>query len=322
MGRFPHLSRALARSIAESSTVAPPTFVTISKNGSNPAYRGARIGMDRLALLRGVRVQHLVPVVDDSIAEQAEMLDELARQRPDAVLISCAHHSELDAGLERLRALGVVVIMFVGRTTRHDLASCFVGAEDRAMTRAVAQAIGRQLGGRGTAVALDGNPLGILYEARAGGFREGLAAFPGIRLLGARDGDFLREPARDAMRALLADHGAPDAVLVANDFMGLGALDVLRERGLSPVIGSVNATPDGIACVRSGEMLVTAAFNAMGMGCLAMEAALRVIRGERVPEQIRLPAELVTRENMDLWDLPYEERALPEWDTVIAAAHA
>src|SRR5690606_30125534 len=78
------------------SYVARPTFVTISKNGSNPAYRGARIGMDRLALLRGVRVQHLVPVVDDSIAEQAEMLDELARRRPDAVLISCAHHSELD----------------------------------------------------------------------------------------------------------------------------------------------------------------------------------------------------------------------------------
>jgi ABC-type sugar transport system substrate-binding protein len=167
-------------------------------------------------------------------------------------------------------------------------------------------------------LALDGNPLGILYEPRAGGFRDGLAEHPGMRLLGARDGDFLREPARVAMAALLAEHGVPDAVLVANDFMGLGALDALRELGARPVMGSVNATPEGVACVGRGDMFATAAFNAMGMGCIAQEAALRILRGETVPEQILLPAELVTRANMAAWSLPYEERPLLDWDATLA----
>ncbi|MCC2635289.1 MAG: xylitol-binding protein [Ramlibacter sp.] len=293
-------------------------IVTISKNGSNPAYQGARIGMDRLAKLRGVDVQHLVPVVDDSIPEQAEMLERLLREPPDALLISCSHESQLDAGLEKLRDAGVVIVMFVGRTTRQELARCYVGSRDRAMTRAVAEAVARHLGGRGTMLVLDGNPLGILYEPRKNGFRDGLAAWPGVRVLGAADGHFLREPARAAMQSLLAQHGVPDAVLVANDFMGLGALDALREHGARPAMGSVNATPDGVARVGTGEMLVTAAFNAMGMGCLAMEAALRILRGETVPAEVLLPAELVTRENMAAWSLPYEERPLLDWDLTLA----
>lgn len=296
-----------------------PRFVTITKNGSNPAYRGARSGVDRLARQLGVQVRHLTPQVDDSIPEQIAFVEGLLREPPDALLISPAHESALDPVLERLRDAGIPIIMFVGRTTRRDLTRCFVGSDDRAMTRAVAEAVGRRLGGSGSVAILDGNPLGILYQARAAGFRDGLSQFPGMRLLGARDGDFLRDPAREAMRALIEAHGAPDAVLVANDFMALGALDALHERGARAVIGSVNATPEGIAAIRRGDMLASAAFNAMAMGCLAMEAALRILRSETVPAHIVLPAEVVTAANLAQWDLPYEQRPLPQWDASVRA---
>lgn len=297
-------------------------FVTISKNGSNPAYRGARIGMDRLAKSRGITVRHWMPAVDDSIPEQEDILASLARERPDAVLVSPAHESRLDPMLEALRDAGVPVVMFVGRTRRHDLARCYVGSDDVGMTRAVARAVAHRLDGRGKVAIIDGNPLGILYAPRARGFREGLAEFPGLRLVGARDGDFLREPARHAMRELLERHGAPDAVLVANDFMGMGALDELRERGLRPVLGSVNATPEGVAGIRAGDLLVSAAFNAMAMGCLAMEAALRILRGQPVPDHVVLPAELVHAGNLQAWDMPYDQRPLPDWDQTLAAQRA
>jgi len=294
-------------------------LVTISKNGSNPAYRGARIGMDRLAKARGVDVRHWMPVVDDSIPEQELILAQLARERPDAVLVSPAHESRLDPMLDQLRQAGVAVVMFVGRTRRHDLARCYVGSDDVAMTQAVARAMARRLDGQGSVAILDGNPLGILYAPRAEGFRAGLAEYPGMRIVGARDGNFLREPARQAMRELLERHGPTDAVLVANDFMGIGALDALRERGVRPLLGSVNATPEGIAAIRAGDMLVSAAFNAMGMGCLAMEAALRILKGQAVPDHIVLPAELVDAGNLQAWDLPYDQRPLPDWDETLAA---
>lgn len=293
-------------------------LVTITKNANNPAYQGARSGCDRLARQMGVEARHLVPQVPDSIPEQIGFLEQVLRERPDALLIAPAHPSALDQALMQVRDAGIPIVMFVGRTTR-ELSLSFVGSDDRRMTRDVAETVGRALGGAGTVAIIDGNPLGILYQARADGFRDGVALHPGLSVIGTRDGDFLREPAHRAMQALIEAHGVPDAVLVANDFSALGAIDALRERGARAVVGSVNATPDGIAAMRRGEMLASAAFNAMAMGCLAMEAAMRILRGETVPRHIVLPAEVVTAANLERWDVPYAERPLPVWDEAIAA---
>jgi len=299
--------------------MASKRFVTITKNGNNPAYQGARSGVDRLSAKLGVSVEHLTPVVPDSIAEQIEFLKQVLRDPPAALLISPAHVTDLDNALERVRDAGIPVVMFVGQTARRDLALSFVGSDDRSMTGAVGGAVGSAIGGQGRAFIIDGNPLGILYEPRAAGFRDGLALYPGIALVAARDGDFLRKPAHAAMLALLEEHGAPDAVLVANDFSALGVIDALREHGMRACVGAVNATPDGIAAIRRGEMLVTAAFNAMAMGCIALEAAIRIENGQNVPRQIVLPAELVTGNNLAQWDAPYVQRPLPDWNDTVAA---
>lgn len=294
-------------------------FVTLSKNASNPAYVGARLGVSRLAAQLGVTVENFSPVVDDSIEEQVAFLEQLLSAPPAAVIVSPAHESALDNALQALRQAGVPIVMFVGQTTRKDLADCFIGSDNHAMTQAVATEIAHALHGKGGVMTIDGNPLGILYQARARGFRDGIAAFDGIELLGERDGLFLRAPAHAAMHALIDAHGLPDAVLVANDFMALGVIDALRERGARALIGSVNATPDGVEAIRRGEMHATAAFNAMAMGCLALHAARRICAGETVPQQILLPAEVVTAQNLDAWSLPYDQRALPDWDRAVQA---
>jgi len=185
------------------------------------------------------------------------------------------------------------------------------------MTHAVARSVFAEMNGKGTVCMIDGNPLGILYEDRAGGFRDGLKDYPDIRLLGARDGEFLRKPAESALHALIEEHGVPDAVLAANDFSALGVIDALRQHGARALVGSVNATPDGVQAIKAGDMHASAAFNAMHMGCLAVEAALRRYAGETIPDKVLLPAEIVTRQNLALWDLGYEERPLPDWDTIV-----
>ena len=44
-----------------------------------------------------------------------------------------------------------------------------------------------------------------------------------------------------------------------------------------------------IAAIKAGSLLATASFDAMKMACLAAEAAVRHLRGERVPREIILP---------------------------------
>jgi ribose transport system substrate-binding protein len=53
------------------------------------------------------------------------------------------------------------------------------------------------------------------------------------------------------------------------------------------------------------------------MSCVATEAAIRHLRGERVPREIELPVQIVHAGNCQPWDRPLEERECPDWDDVV-----
>ena len=108
-----------------------------------------------------------------------------------------------------------------------------------------------------------------------------------------------------------------DAILAANDVMALGMLELLDAAARASVIVGVNAVPDAITAIRQGKLLATVDFDAMKMGCLATEAAIRHLRGEVVPREITLPVQIVDRTNCAHWDKPFEERECPRWDDVV-----
>jgi len=86
------------------------------------------------------------------------------------------------------------------------------------------------------------------------------------------------------------------------------ALDAMREAGRPLPIVGINATPEGVAAIKAGELLASAAFDALKLACLGVEAALRALGGERVPAE-----KVVDHSNCGVWDLPHTERSLPDW---------
>jgi len=55
----------------------------------------------------------------------------------------------------------------------------------------------------------------------------------------------------------------------------------------------------------------------MKMSCIATEAAIRHLRGERVPAEIQLPVQIVDGANCLPWERPIEERECPRWEEVV-----
>ena len=54
-------------------------------------------------------------------------------------------------------------------------------------------------------------------------------------------------------------------------------------------------------------MLATADFDAMAMSEIATEAAVRHLRGERVPAEIILPVQVIDAANCAAWNVPFEK---------------
>jgi ribose transport system substrate-binding protein len=288
----------------------------LTKNSQNPAYAGARVGADRVAARFGCALTHAVPEKPDDVDAQHALLRAAHAERPDAVLIAPAHATRLNETLLAMQVDGIHILCFVSRPEAFE-PTCFVGSDDRALARAIAHRLFDRLQGRGRVVSLEGHPDAITTAPRAEGFRTAAAERRDVSIVNARPGHYLRDGGHRGMRELLTAEARIDGVLAANDAMALGALDAMREAGRPLPIVGINATPEGVAAIKAGELLASAAFDAMQLACLGVEAALRAVGGERVPAEILLPVEVIDRANCGAWDLPYTERSLPDWSECV-----
>ena len=74
-----------------------------------------------------------------------------------------------------------------------------------------------------------------------------------------------------------------DCIIANNDAMALGAVEAMKDHNLDPsslpIVG-IDATADGCAAVKSGEMYMTVFQNANGQGAAAIQAAINLINGD------------------------------------------
>jgi len=288
----------------------------ITKNRTNPAYDGARGGVERMAQKLGCTAVNLVPDTPDDPDEQRALLLDALSTSPDAILIAVAHPTSLNAALEKVRDSGIPLIFFVsesegvrGRT--------FVTSDNKSLAAGIADYLIWDIGERGNLVVMEGSPNSPTTLPRTEGFLETAARFPDIEVVARCVGNYQKEDAAREMATVLQRHDRIDGVLAANDFMAVGVIEALeRANRKAPVVG-VNAVPDAITAIKAGRLRATAAYDAMKMACIATQAAVRVLSGLPVPDEIELPVDIVDRGNCDIWDLPYEERPLPDWEATV-----
>lgn len=95
-----------------------------------------------------------------------------------------------------------------------------------------------------------------------------------------------------------------DAVIANNDEMAIGAIQALKGSGRDMgdvIVAGIDATQDGLAAMKAGDLDVTVFQNAAGQGQGALDAALKLAKGEAVEKQNFVPFELVTPANLDTY---------------------
>ncbi|MBS0336731.1 MAG: sugar ABC transporter substrate-binding protein [Proteobacteria bacterium] len=298
-------------------------MAVFTKNRTNAAYEGARLGADRVAARMGGRAIHYVPDTPDDVAQQAALVDralgENAADRPDAFVFVPVHLTAMNESILRINAAGIPLVNLISPTGVGERV-CFVGSDDCALAMEVTRYVALRLRPGARVVILEGHPASGTTGERLRGIRAALADLPGLAVAASVRGDYQRDIACDALSALLRQGVRFDAVIASNDTMALGALDALEAlrpgEPLPPVAG-VNAIPEAVSAIRAGRLLATVDFDAMKMACIATEAAFRHLRGEAVPSKIMLPVQVVDASNCAQWDLPYAARACPDWDEVM-----
>jgi inositol transport system substrate-binding protein len=122
-----------------------------------------------------------------------------------------------------------------------------------------------------------------------------------IKIIDQQTANYQRDQAQSLMANWLTTGAKYDAVVANNDEMAIGAIQAMKAAGVdtkAAIVGGIDATQDALASMKAGDLKVTVFQDAAGQGKGALDAALKLAKGEKVDRTVWIPFQLVTPENM------------------------
>ncbi|ASW53784.1 LacI family DNA-binding transcriptional regulator [Plantactinospora sp. KBS50] len=241
----------------------------------NPFFTSMARGVEDVAQAAGYSV--VLCNTDDDRAKEAKYLDiAVSANMAGVILAAAGEHSDLSALLDRKRP-----VVAVDRSP-HGYDIDAVTVDNRAGGRSATRTLADQ--GFRRIACITGPHDVETATLRADGWRDAVTTMrmdnPDAYL---RYADFRVDGGRKAMRELLELPEPPDAVFVANNLMGVGALQLLAERNvLPPAVGM--AIFGDVSIISPTPMAVTVVhLPARHLGVTAAEMLLKRINGDDQP---------------------------------------
>ena len=291
------------------------TIAVFTKNSTNPAYEAFRIAADQIARSTEARVLHFVPKQPDNVDEQKAMVEQVLKDRPDAVIFIPVDDVAMVDSVKKLNDAKIPVVL-VSNPLPGSFVT-YVGADDFEIGYREARYLFEHLGAKGKIVVIEGTPAAPTNRERVRGYQRAFAEFPGIEVLGSGIGNYQQPVAKRVMAKFLSEHPQIDAVLSANDGMALGALEALKDAKRTSVVIGINGILPAVKQIETGAILASVDFNMFKIGCVATRAAVRHLKREPLPEKVILPAEIIDKTNYKAWLVPVDQRSCPEWTDVV-----
>jgi ribose transport system substrate-binding protein len=290
------------------------TIAVFTKNRANPAYEAFRIASDQIARTTGVKLIHLVPNQPDNVDEQKAMVEQVLKDKPDAIIFIPVDDVAMVDSVKKLNDAKIPIVL-VSNPLPGSFVT-YVGADDFEIGYREARYLFEKLGAKGKIVVIEGTPAAPTNRERVRGYQRAFAEFPGIQVLGSGIGNYQQVDARRVMEKFLTEHKEIDAVLSANDSMALGVLEALKAANRTAIVIGINGILPAVKQIETGGMLASVDFNMFKIGCTATRAAVRHLRKEPLPEKVMLPAEVIDKTNYKAWLVPVDQRTCPEWSDV------
>ena len=154
--------------------------------------------------------------------------------------------------------------------------------------------IAEKVGKNAKVIQLEGIAGTSAARERGEGFKQAVEANQ-FELLASQPADFDRTKGLNVMENLLASHGSAKALFAQNDEIALGALRAIKASGKNILVVGFDGTDDAVKAVNGGQLAATIAQQPDKIGELGVEAADKVLKGEKVEAQIPVPLKVVTK---------------------------
>jgi ribose transport system substrate-binding protein len=283
-----------------------PTVALVVKTLNNAFFvemeRGARAAAESLGV--GLVVQ--APEREIDVEKQMQIVENLIQRRVGVLALVPSGSREIVPAIVKANAAKIPVVIVDTRVDEDALRQAggsiatFIGSDNVSGGRMAGQFLVKQMGAKGRVAVLEGIAGHETSDSRLRGLKEALASSPGVVIVSSQTANMERDQAFNVTQNILQAHPDIQALFAANDVMALGAVEAIAAAGMTGriIVVGFDAQDDARQAIRDGKMDATIAQSPREMGRLAVIAAHRLLKGEKLPVEQPVPIELVSKENV------------------------
>jgi len=240
----------------------------------------------------------------NDIGRQLNQVQNFIAQKVDAIIVNPVD-TDATPRMTRLAVAARIPLVYVNRLPADKqlpAGVAFVGSDETQSGTLQMLEVCRLLHGKGDIVIMMGELTNQSARQRTQDVYDVIARpqCHGIQVLAKQTANWKRTEAADLMTNWLSAGLRPQAVVANDDEMAIGAIQSLKQAKLlsATVVAGIDATADGLAALKAGDLKATVFQNAAAQGTGAVDTALKLARGEKVASFVWVPFELVTAANL------------------------
>ncbi len=255
-------------------------------------------------------VEAIILDAKGEVAKQISQIETLIQKGVDAIIVWPLNGKAVVPAIKKAYDAGipVVIVNSLIDESGYEYAVGFAGPNTYTEGENAAKGMIKALDGEGDVVELMGLPGYVTAINRSNGFQDYIKDnAPGITILATEPTDWNRAKATRVMENLIVKYGDQiDGVYVADDNVGIGGLNALKEAGMAGdvVMTSACMFGEGYDAMEEGYIMGSVYQSPAEDARKAVETAIKAAKGEEVPFWNYFETPVVTPDNMDQFERP------------------
>jgi len=283
-----------------------PTVALVFKTLNNPFFIDMQNGAEKAAKELGVNILVQAAEREVDVEKQMQIIENLIQREASVICITPSGSKEIVPAIVKANEANIPVIIIDTRVDSEVLTESggkfvtFIGSDNKEGGRIAGEFIAEKLNGNGNIAILEGIPGHETGDARLSGFYSSINNYDGINVVTSQTANWERDQGFNVFQNILQANPNIEAVFACNDMMALGAVEAISAAGRTGdiVVVGFDAIKDSRKAIIENRMSGSIAQHPEEMGRAAVENAVKVINGKKIPTEIPIKIELITKDKL------------------------
>ena len=281
------LALATAALFALPAAAQQTTYIPlVSKGFQHQFWQAVKAGAEQAAKDNGVTVSFEGPETEAMVDKQIDMLSAALAKKPKAIGLAALDSQAAIPLLKKAQAAGIPIIAF-DSGVKSDIPVTTATTDNRAAASLAADKLAALIGGEGDVAVVAHDQTSSTGVDRRDGFLEQMKAkHPKVKIVTVQYGGGDHLKSTEVTKSILQANPKIKGIFGTNEGSAIGVVNAAREMKRKIVIVGFDSGKQQKAAIASGEMAGAITQNPVGIGYKTVEAAVKALKGEKLPKII------------------------------------